>query len=279
MLERALQYAKSNFPVFPCCYPGVDGCGCGQGHTERSIGKVPLTRNGLKDASTDPAVVRSYWTQYPRANIGIAIPESFFVLDIDTEHNGFNSLTPLQEAIGLLPETLQITTGSGGVHLWYKTDQPIKNTTRLGNYEGIDIRGIGGYVISPPSIHRNGLPYKKSPVWDGNIMPASLALIELCLQRQPSQGEAGEEMITEGTRNDTLTRMAGAMRRRGASVKAIYSALSVHNQEHCSPPLGEKEIRQIAESNGRYEPAPTHSSDKTSHYQANTGRFISYDNE
>ncbi len=60
--------------------------------------------------------------------------------------------------------------------------------------------------------------------------------------------------IGEGGRNQALTSLAGAMRRRGLEEDAIYAALAVHNEKHCRPPLSEREVRTIAKSVTRSEP-------------------------
>ena len=254
LLENALKYVAQGLPVFPLCYPDNNGnCGCGRNHQGRDIGKVPLTPNGLTDATIEADRVRRYWTR-SNANIGIAIPPGFLVLDVDIDHNGFESLGQLQNDHGFdLAPTWLVTTGSGGQHYWYKTDKPIRNTTRLAGYEGLDIRGLGGYVVVPPSLHRSGHYYETSPVWDGPITEAPQKLTQLCNTRQAIAFSPGET-ITEGVRNDTLARDAGAMRRRGLSEKAIYAALQVTNQERCQPPLAEDEVKIIAKSIGRYTP-------------------------
>jgi len=257
LIDRALSYAKSRFPVFPCCYPDKDGnCGCGRGHQEREVGKVPITRNGLNDATTHESKVKEYWSLYPQANIGIAIPPGYFVLDVDISHNGFESLEKLQNEVCELPKTLQITTGTGGAHFWYNTYREIRNTARLGGYEGLDIRGIGGYVIAPPSIHRNGLPYERSPVWSGPITLAPPELIDFCLKKPVAQSSLGNDSgeLFEGERNDSLARDAGAMRRRGFSEQAILQALLITNAERCQPPLDDNEVKTIAKSINRYTP-------------------------
>jgi len=258
-IDYAVKYITSGFPVIPLCWPDYDGdCACGRGHLGKSIGKVPLTDHGLKDATTTQQGVREYWGRWKQANIGIVIKEGYFVLDVDIEKGGFDSLQSLQEKIGELPKTLQITTGSGGAHFWYKTNKPIRNTARLAGYDGLDIRGQGGYVVAPSSIHRNGLPYETSPVWDGDIVMAPPELIELCWKPTVivSQGQNDGTTYSEGQRNDALTRDAGAMRRRGLSEEAIFAALQVTNQQRCQPPLSETEVEQIAHSIGRYFPEP-----------------------
>ena len=40
---------------------------------------------------------------------------------------------------------------SGGFHLYYYDDQQ-EVKTRTGLYDGIDIRGKGGYIVAPPSM-------------------------------------------------------------------------------------------------------------------------------
>jgi putative DNA primase/helicase len=61
--------------------------------------------------------------------------------------------------------------------------------------------------------------------------------------------------IPEGRRNDTLTSLAGTMRRRGMGFDEIEAALLVTNNKRCDPPLAEDEVRKIASSVCRYKPA------------------------
>ena len=60
--------------------------------------------------------------------------------------------------------------------------------------------------------------------------------------------------ITEGRRNETLTKAAGAMRRHGLAQDAIEAALLAHNRKRCEPPLPERDIVTIAASVARYDP-------------------------
>lgn len=274
-LKAALNYVKQGLPVFPCCW-SIDGkCACGRGHQGRDVGKVPLTPHGLKDAAILSSTVKQYWSRWPNANIGIAIPASHLVLDVDIKHNGFESLGALQQKNGALPPTWLVTTGSGGQHYWYKTERPIRNTTGLGGYSGLDIRGYGGYVIAPPSMHQSGNRYEPSPIWNGNIAPAPGWLMKLCVKPIPQSSTVDTETpIPEGQRNDTLTRDAGAMRRRGLSEEAITAALLIENQQRCRPPLLDEEVRRIAKSVCHYQPEARHN--KRPKYQHGIGDDISF---
>src|SRR5215207_5203867 len=59
--------------------------------------------------------------------------------------------------------------------------------------------------------------------------------------------------IPEGRRNSTLASIAGTMRHRGLGEEAIFAALWIFNQERCTPPLDEAEVRKVAKSIARYQ--------------------------
>jgi hypothetical protein len=54
------------------------------------------------------------------------------------------------------------------------------------------------------------------------------------------------DIIPEGERDNTMTSMAGTMRRRGFGPEAILSALRIENQARCRPPLGDHVLRAKA---------------------------------
>ena len=142
MYDAAIEYAKKGFAVFPLKYRD----------------KVPLTRNGCKDATTDAAQIKAWWQKYPNANIGLAtgsVSQNVFVIDLDIDEDrgidGYHSLEDWQREHGDFPETWTAITGRGGYHLYYRGNGKIKN--RAGIIDGVDIRGNGGYVVAPPSIH------------------------------------------------------------------------------------------------------------------------------
>jgi hypothetical protein len=137
--DTALDYSRRGWPVLPLL-PGS---------------KIPLTRHGLHDASTDPQRICIWWSRCPDANIGIRTGVAFDVLDVDLHGtNGFAALSKVDEA-GLLNGYGRIVaTTSGGRHLYYLPSGAGNSTTRV----GLDFRGAGGYVVAPPS-RINGRPY------------------------------------------------------------------------------------------------------------------------
>lgn len=67
---------------------------------------------------------------------------------------------------------------------------------------------------------------------------------------------AGSAVITEGSRNERLTSIAGSMRARNATEEQILEQLRKANSEHCNPPLDDAEVVRIAASVSRYAPSP-----------------------
>src|SRR5581483_2020671 len=76
-LEIALQYAARGWFVHPL------------GRAE----KRPITGHGKDDATTEPAVIREWWSKWPNANIGIAGGPSWLLV-FDADH-GLNTEVPL----------------------------------------------------------------------------------------------------------------------------------------------------------------------------------------
>jgi hypothetical protein len=160
----ALVYARRGWPVFPCHSPLGRGdlCTCGLRDCA-SPGKHPRVRNGLNVATTDESQVRRWWQHWPRANVGIrtGAASGLVVVDVDPAHGGTDCLESLVVAHGrFFDNTRTVRTGGGGWHFYFRhPGHLVRNDTgrRLG--PGIDVRGDGGYVLAPPSLHSSGNRY------------------------------------------------------------------------------------------------------------------------
>ena len=118
--------------------------------------------NGFHDATCDPFQIEIWWRQWPDANIGTPMGHGRFALDIDPRAGGDDTLFALERQHGPLPHTLLSHTGGGGSHyLFLEPPGGILNKADIG--QGIDVQGLGSYIILPPSIHPDtGKPY----LWD-----------------------------------------------------------------------------------------------------------------
>lgn len=132
MLEHALRYASRGWHVFPLCagtkkpFPGS---------------------NGFKEATTEEATIRAWWSTTPTANIGF-VPglSGLIALDVDPRSN------PDPEIVARLlsSPTMRVNTPSGGFHLYYDAQGKTYGNKKL--CQGIDVRSSNGYTVLPPSI-------------------------------------------------------------------------------------------------------------------------------
>lgn len=164
MRDHALELASQGFRVIPLHWPivdtidGVPLCSCGQ--ECKSIGKHPLTRHGVTDASTSHSQVSGWWNEYPSANIGVATGYEFDVIDIDGPE-GANALSRLFTEFGFPLYMASAATGrDGGGHLYTSGGGQQSWTGGFGGFPAhLDCKGRGGYVVAPPSLHASGKRY------------------------------------------------------------------------------------------------------------------------
>ena len=235
----AIRMAELGWPVFPL----------------RANDKRPATAHGFKDATRDPEAIRRMFPAGTRRNLGGAVPAGLIVVDLDAPEAG----QALAATDRDLPTTARSRTPRPGQHLVYRLPPGVRGRQSQGELaEGVDTRAFPlGYVVLPPST-RDGRAYEWiTPPTDGNIADAPGWLTGWCQEDRAPRTEAAErgEPIREGTRNGSLTSLAGAMRRRAMSPAAIEAGLLAENAARCSPPLPDREVRAIARSVSRYEPA------------------------
>jgi putative DNA primase/helicase len=126
---------------------------------------------------------------------------------------------------------------------------------------GIDIRGVGGYVVLPPSLHSSGNAYRWANGNEVLDLPEYLEKKLQLLQVKPSMGTgkngAGEK-IPHGQRNRFFVKQAGRYRRNGDTPEIIYRKLVVDYETRCeqTPLVDDSELRAIAQWSERFTPAP-----------------------
>jgi hypothetical protein len=261
LVADALRYAENGLLVFPLHAVKDGNCTCGKSDCS-SPAKHPRTVQGLKQASKDLDYVKNLFScfTYASANIGIRTGKesNLAVVDIDEAKGG-----RIEELYNFVPQdalekTLRVRTG-GGFHLYFAYPQiaEISNSTsKLGNK--IDVRGEGGYVVAPPSTHISGVRYEF--LNDNNLLPFPQAFIERLNKPEPRCDNAAKnakplesETYPDGSRNDSLARIAGKLRHAGLSQSELETALLKINAERCKPPLEAKEVLRIARSIARYD--------------------------
>ena len=111
-----------------------------------------------------PAEMDVWLHHMPRANIAAVTGtiSGLVVVDVDAGHGGEASLAEIERETAPMPSTVESRTGGGGRHLYFA--HPGGHVgNRAGIRPGIDLRGDGGCVVLPPSIHPSGRAYEWVP--------------------------------------------------------------------------------------------------------------------
>lgn len=177
----------------------------------------------------------------------------------------FDSPEAYQKAkIKGLPKTPTVKTAKG-YHAYFKYPDNTSNFHNRVDISGFDIRGDGGYVVAPPSIHPSGhrykwaegmglddLPLARLPEWIMREVktPVNLSQHKNKQSRKLMKGRPLNELlqgVDEGCRNHSMTRIAGVLVSRGCSHANSLGILLKINQRN-RPPLPPREVGIILKS-------------------------------
>lgn len=272
VLEAAArELGAAGYKVVPLWPVDVLGqCTCKQGHKCGSAGKHPIETGWQDSATTDPR----WWSndgadaQYPQANIGVVLEEeNSFVLDMDPDNGGDVTLQQIQERLGDnwdMPPTVIVQTGSGGRHFYFEQPAMAKPVGNPKFRKGLDIKGVGGLVVVPPSIsgkgaysyvEKNGLVAADPPKWllemlaehdkkqrgePSKISPEVIPTGRMRVYRRAAMERNAAELAESGNtgagRNNTLNKTAyalGQLAPMGITVEAECRALLYEAASKC----------------------------------------------
>jgi len=237
--EAAERYRASGWSVLPV----------------RPREKRPLVKwETLQTSPPTQDQVAGWFRHWPDANVGIVTGEvsNLIVLDIDPKHGGDDSLDIIERRYGPLPATVEAISGGGGRHLYF-THPGTLMRNRVGLAQGIDLRGDGGYIVAPPSIHPSGNPY----VWRTGHSPDEMSPAPLphWLYATLGAGRRGRSLadwrrlvhegVPEGERNATIASLTGHLLWHGVDVDVSLELMLAWNRMRCRPPLDDSEVAQV----------------------------------
>jgi hypothetical protein len=223
-------------------------------------GKRPIVRwEEFQRRRPSEDELRTWLRRHPDANLAIVTGavSGLVVLDVDPRHGGAGSLARWERDHGALPRTVEVRTGGGGRHL-YLAHPHVEVRNRVGLSPGLDLRGDGGVVVAPPSIHPSGGRYRWVPGHaPDELRPAPLPdwLLEIALGEAPISGgrhrgwhDRVGEIVPEGERNDAIASLTGHLLWHGIAPPVARELLLCWNRVHCQPPLSEQEVARTVES-------------------------------
>lgn len=240
MLRAALNLAERGLAVFPC----------------KAQDKRPATAHGVKDATKQAGVIERWWRQHPDYNIGVACGaiSGIVVIDIDGL-DAEAALRKLETEHADLPATVEAITARGR-HLFFRyPERAVKNSAGK-IAAGVDVRGDGGYIVAPPSIHPSGKQY----CWSVDSAANFAALPSWLLEQiaEPTRNSAATPRadwralihagVDEGGRNSTVARVVGHLLRKHVEPLVVLEIAIAFNEARCRPPLPPGEIAIIVNS-------------------------------
>lgn len=243
-LEAALGYLKRGRAVVPA----------------GECAKRPIVRwQRFQHEMPTEKQINKWYERWPKANLAVVTGEisGIVVVDIDPAHGGEESLAAMEVLHGALPPTIESMTGGGGRHLYFAyPGHEVRN--RAGLAPGIDMRGDGGCIIVPPSVHPSGKRYR----WKLGYAPGEVELAPLPVWLEQPRFGSGDpqghplaywralahEGVKEGRRNTTIASFTGHLLWHGVDPDVVMELMLSWNRVRCSPPLEDEEVVATVQS-------------------------------
>lgn len=269
--RRALQLAQAGVPVYPLA-PGSK--------------TPPKGHHGYREATTDTDAILRWSDDW---GLGIDLfTAGMLVVDLDRPgtttdgkavHGGKDGVKALkiylEQHQRQLPHPMYAEqTPHGGLHLFFKLDQPLQQPTRKTNaLPGVDI--LGDFVITSPS-EIDGSPYlvmqdQTQPVSIHDTATAPQWIVGLLKAPQTAFNPAkanslmkGQKTYTgrlfdkiaqgadEGERNNWLASVTGSILNAGTDPANAYYLIGWINERFISPPLDDREVNAVFKSVCKY---------------------------
>jgi hypothetical protein len=245
-LELAVSYVRCGLSVIPI----------------QPREKKPLIRwepYESQRASEDEISV--WWRKWPDANVGIVTGtiSGLIAIDLDTleAKDKLKQLVPGFD-FATVPRS---RTGKGWQLFFQHPDVSIPN--RAGIIPGLDVRGDGGYVVAPPSIHPNGKTYKWEVPINGELPKLPVELYRLISSLAPNASDPFREKfntaqalagVPEGQRDESIFKLACKLRHADVP-QGMAETLVLEAARNCHPPFPENTaLEKVQRAYSRYDP-------------------------
>ena len=232
-----------------------------------TLGLTPIPIDGKKPRvrwkDWHPKTVESL-RSYIRsnANWAVATGGSLAVLDFDSKDAYVDFVS---KNIDLLLHDFPVVQTGRGYHLWFKPTRPLRSH----QFDGVDLKAEGGYVVVPPSIHPGtGRRYSWHRPLGETIPELDFNKLDLSgiAEKTPAHTQAKpltpadeweleegfdptdfDNGVPEGRRHDTLVRLIGGLVADKTPLGEIIRRTNAWNGKN-RPPLPQQEINETLSS-------------------------------
>jgi len=253
VLNEALNYLKEGLSVIPVRGPHYS-VGITDDERAKSSKTSLISWLPYQKRLPEEDEVRQWFTKWPKANIACITWKISGIAVVD-----FDSTEAVQTALRLRLLNTPTVKTARGVHAYYKypSNKIIRNVAN--EKTKIDIRGEGGIIILPPSLHMSGHRYE----WVYKKRLGSMPLMELpdIFLEEGNRRERGSNNynnlktlykgVKQGERNHTLARLCGSWFNDGLTPDECLQMAIVWNMQN-EPPMERAEIETTIKSIMRY---------------------------
>jgi archaellum biogenesis ATPase FlaH len=271
--DMALDYLRRGLSIIPLISPSMASRRLSQEDFIKKC-KTPLVKwTEFQTRRPTEQEVIDWFEKFPNANIGIVTGKisNLVVFDLDSK-----SAEDYAENQGGFPLTVTAKTGKG-YHVYLKHPGfEVVNDVRK-EYD-IDIRGDGGYVVAPPSLHGSGSRYE----WEDGLsfdeiepadnVPWTIEYLKEFATKSttPAQVTPPKPLKTlskvdstvtpnpyadilangaqQGERNHAATKLIGHLLGKGNDENIVWETIRQWNAGKNQPPFNEPELREIFNS-------------------------------
>ncbi|MBF0233482.1 MAG: bifunctional DNA primase/polymerase [Desulfamplus sp.] len=246
IFNAALEYSEQGYSIIP---------------VDRSTKKPCIPWKEYQNRIATEEEIEDWWEKYPDANVAIITGKKSGLAVVDADSK--DGMAWMSQHC--TKTTVYAKTGKGchAYYLYpYHTD--IKNAVRIA--PDVDVRGEGGYVVAPPSIHANGTKYEWVITGDGfddmpEFQPVNGFKSLFTTEDQPKGGNLNVNLtgvkastnnstndgVEKGSRNNTLAQKAGKWAKLGLEFDEVEVLAKKWNSTN-TPPLGESELKATLKS-------------------------------
>ena len=227
-------------------------------YVERGLAVIPLEPFGkrpllewapYKERRPSEEQVRAWWGQWPDANVGIVTGAVSGIVALDVD--GREARRALASRGFTFPHTPISRTAKGWHVFFAHPGFTVPNAVAM--FPNVDLRGDGGYVVAPPSVHPSGLRYEWVITLDA--VPLAPMPADLLAKRAKEAGGNGTlsalvRGVPEGERNVNAAVLVGSLLARypeGAWEDVCWPLVVAWNQNN-QPGLSAPELRGVFES-------------------------------
>jgi len=224
-------YRSQNLNIIPVRYRDKVPIGEWKRYQSEVMSEDEIQRNFLSGAAVNLGVICG------------KVSDNLVVIDFD-DRSTYKKYFAWAEKDTFVVQTAK------GVHVYFKTDYPVRGFKI--QELNIDVKGEGGYVLAPPSIHPSGKEYRalsNQPIasWSGDFKQELYERLKI--KREPEEVDINKLLdgVEEGERDEAAIRVATWYRGQGLTEEQTVRTLKEWNQKN-RPPLDEQQLLKCVKS-------------------------------